>query len=261
MMNAQQSRRPKRRPRPSRLAVAFGGLVVLASAALLGPAPAEAGEKRRILEAEWSQWLGLGRLDVAAGALCTATMISDRLAVTAAHCVTEPQTRTPLHGNRMTFRPGFRYGRAAGATRVARVATPPADPSGDPCSAAALATDIALIEFADPVPRDRATAFAAGSAPQSASLSVVSYGGGNAAAPTLETGCRSILRGGGLQVIDCEAEDGASGAPALAEIDGRTTVIGVVLADARCDPTPAALIVEIAPHLDALLAQLGLRLP
>ncbi len=70
-------------------------------------------------------WEAVGRLDIGRGGLCTATLIRDRLLLTAAHCVYDAKgdLRPPRD---FTFHAALRNGRAEATRQVVRVVPHPA---------------------------------------------------------------------------------------------------------------------------------------
>lgn len=209
---------------------------------------AQAGAPQRIPESDEAGWRAVGRLDVAGGASCTATLISDRVALTAAHCVADRVTGDTYAPVKMTLRAGLRYGRAAGAQRATAVATWPRDAARDPCAAG-----LAAIAFPAPFNPDRIAPFETGDAPLAGRLAMVGYGGASPGAPALAEECALTDEAGALRASDCKALPGAA---LIAEVEGRRVVLGVVSADARCG-ADAERVVAVGPHLSDLLGALA----
>ena len=231
--------------------------VALLVCALLLASPAQAGGKRMLDEAESREWRAVGRLNIAGSRFCTATLIAERIALTAAHCLFHPRTGEAVPTGEMVFVAGLRLGGYAAARRVARTATPrgyvPAD-AGNPRS---LSADVALVELAEPISAGDAAAIDFGAEPSGARGSLVSYARDRAHAPSIEENCGVAAVSGALREIDCQATFGASGAPVIAEADGARRVVGVISATAQRPSGNVAIAVMIAPLIDALLAELG----
>ena len=100
-----------------------------AHAAALAPgrraAAAEGPERRLLAPEEAVAFRGVGRLNVAGTRFCTATLISETVIVTAAHCLFHPRTRAEVPLAEFRFVAGLRMGKSAALRRVVRAVTQP----------------------------------------------------------------------------------------------------------------------------------------
>lgn len=223
--------------------------LALALALLAGEAAAEG--PRMLPPDEAEAYRAVGRLNVAGARFCTATLVSERLALTAAHCLVHPRTGRAVPLSELRFVPGLRIEEEAGVLRVARAATAPGFTLMDEPRPEDLDDDIALLELegsAAVVPLE-----VAGLSEERA-LSIVSYGRRRAHAPSISERCPPLERLGAVLVVGCEVEEGVSGAPVLA--GGR--VVAVVSAMGRLPlGRTFALTVTAAPWMEVLRARLA----
>ncbi|MGF1660209.1 MAG: trypsin-like serine peptidase [Rubrimonas sp.] len=234
----------------------MAGFAAMLAAVLLFAAPAQADGKRMLEADEAGEWLGVGRLNIAGTRFCTATLIGERIALTAAHCLFHPRTGRAIRAEDIVFVAGTRLGVHAAARRVARTVVPRGYRHADARTPEAMSADVALVEFADPISAEDVTAFEVGPEQPGERWSVVSYARDRAHAPSIEDDCRVVAAMGALRAIDCEATFGASGSPVIARADGARRVVGVISAIARREDQPVSIVVMIAPHIDSLIADL-----
>ncbi len=226
-------------------------------ALLIAAGPAAAGGKRMIEDHEAPNWTAVGRLNIAGSRFCTATLVSERLAVTAAHCLFNPRTKRAVPASAMTFVAGLRLGGFAAARRVVRTALPKGYVYSEARSARGISSDVALIELSEPITRAEVQAFDIGANSGGAKMSLVSYARDRAHAPSIEDSCATVVASGAMRAISCEVTFGASGAPVIAEVNGRKRVVGVFSASARANNAPVAIAVMVEGHLNELRASLG----
>mgnify|MGYP006280561289 FL=1 len=206
------------------------------TAALLHSGAVEAAElgKRMLGAREAAAWRGVGRLNVAGTRFCTAALISEREALTAAHCLYNPRTgkRAPLA--MMRFVAGLRLGGHAAARRVTAARALAGYRYSSSASFGSVASDVAVLTLESPIDAATAPAFAIGARPpRGEPLTLVSYARDRAHAPSIEDVCRVSAEAGRVAAIDCDVTFGASGAPVFAGRGERRRIVGVVSATAK----------------------------
>ncbi|HMR52126.1 MAG TPA: trypsin-like serine protease [Amaricoccus sp.] len=239
-------------------------LLALFLAALPLAAPADDGRARRMLgEAEAADFRGVGRLNVAGRRFCTAALVSDRLAVTAAHCLYHPRTFRPVPLAELRFVAGLRRDAHAALRGVARAAVPPDYVYDGEPSFENLRRDIALLELDAAIPAEQALAFRPGPMPgDGAVIEIVSYARDRAQAASIQDGCRIVARIREVAALDCEVNLGASGAPVLVlGKAGRELWAVVSSIGATVSGGEVTLAVLAAPELAALEAALAGAVP
>ena len=118
-------------------------------------APAVAQERRMLDAEEAVAFRGVGRLNVAGTRFCTATLISETVIVTAAHCLFHPRTRARVPLAEFRFVAGLPHGQDGGGAAVARAVTQPDFTFEGFASPAGVVADLALLELADAGARRR----------------------------------------------------------------------------------------------------------
>ncbi|MCB5199991.1 trypsin-like serine protease [Loktanella sp. TSTF-M6] len=199
-------------------------------------------------------WEAVGRLDVDRGGFCTASLIEEKLILTAAHCLYDSDG-SPIAAERFTFLAGLRDGRAEATRGVLRV-TPHPDyvhrserPQND-----AVAVDIAVLELDRPIRQGRVTPFTLATEPQTgAQVGVVSYANGRANVPSLQEVCEVLDRQGGIVVMTCSADFGASGSPVFWMNGGTPRIVSVISAKGRSGARDVSLGTSLADPLARLL--------
>jgi len=242
-------------------ALAFCALIAAATAA----APATAHGRRMLTDTEAVAWRGVGRVNVAGRRFCTGTLISARLVATAAHCLYNPRTRERVPVHEIRFVAGLMRGANAGWRRVTAATVPLGYRYTGAAGAGSITADVALLALDAPIPVADAAPLPAGAWPRVGALTIVSYARDRAHAPSIERDCAVIGRTRPLTALDCGVTFGASGAPVVAiGPDGARRLVAVVSAqggarggEAAARGDGRALVVDLAPHLGALLAQLG----
>ena len=210
---------------------------------------------------EAAPFRGVGRLNVAGTRFCTATLISETVIVTAAHCLFHPRTRERVPLAEFRFVAGLRLGKNAAVRWVARAVTQPDFAFEGFASPAGVVADLALLELSAPVTAAEAPAFETGplrAGKGAGPLVIVSYARDRAQAPSIED-CGLASAFHGVAALACGVDFGASGAPVFqGEAEGRR-LVAVVSAMGRvlASEEPVTLAVPVGPWIEPLLAALA----
>jgi protease YdgD len=210
-----------------------------------------------LLDAEGAHaWRGVGRVNVgglSTRGLCTGTLIAPDVVLTVAHCVVQRRTGRPHRLESIFFVAGWRQGEMTGSSAAAAVAVHPLYRPGKEGDGA-LASDMALMRLRDPLTPAEAEPFTiAAPPPPGVPIVVVSYRRDRPHALTYQDDCTYEARHGALLILRCNVASGASGAPVLAEIDGRMRVIATLVAMNR---QGQAFAVQAAGTAEKLLGSL-----
>jgi len=196
---------------------------------------------------------GVGRLDHDRG-YCSATLIATDLVLTAAHCLFDERgARIP--DTRFTFRAGLRLGRAEAERHVVASFVPPAYRPTRMARIDGVASDLALLELAQPITLPMVQPIRAGGDLRVQDMvTVVSYGRDRDAVASIEEDCRALHREGDVVVMSCSVVQGSSGAPVLRRTPSGPQVVAVVSATGAAGDSAASFAVAADGLLRDLLA-------
>lgn len=203
-------------------------------------------------------WEAVGRIDLGNSGFCTGALISDKLVLTAGHCLFDKKTGVRIEDSEIVFRAGFRNGRAAAEGRVRRSAVHPGYVTAGGTDVNNIAHDLALLELIHPIRTMGIVPFAVNAQPQTGDkIGVVSYAKGRSEVPALQESCDVLGKeGDNIVIMSCSVDFGSSGAPVFALSNGRAQVVSVVSAkgEAKLDGVPSNVSfgVALGPRLDTL---------
>lgn len=209
-------------------------------------------------------WEGVGRLHIGDDAFCTASLISPTQVLTAAHCLFDGTTGARVPDRALEFRAGYRAGRADAYSRVRRSLVLPDYVPGKAGRSGQMASDLALIELANPIRKPGVQPFAVAPSPAKGdAVQVVSYALGRQETPSIQKRCHVLGRAQAkgqdapAQVFSCDVDFGSSGAPIFSLSEGRPRIVSVVSAKARMDGKPVALAAPVAEGLALLQSEMA----
>ncbi|MFT6774934.1 MAG: protease YdgD [Paracoccaceae bacterium] len=233
-------------------------LAVLAAVWTAQAAAAPATVPRRMLDPrEQLEWRGVGRLNIENGGYCTATLLSETLAITAAHCLFDDMRRRS--DTELWFAAGFRNGKWEALRQARRSAVHPDYQSspGKRASREQVAADIALIELDAPVFGGIIPNYPAAPLPDmGGAVALLSYGRGRSEALSLQEPCRVEARRGAIVRLTCEVVSGSSGSPVFRRGAGGAPELVAVISGMNADASFAVVLEDaLGPLRAALIAQ------
>lgn len=205
-----------------------------------------------------ADWSGVGQLHMPRGEMCGATLIGPDLAVTAAHCVFDPQSGR-LRETRdlgLVFQPNAQSRRRE--VRVGTIIPLPRFRHNLNASTATIGSDVALLALAVSNQPIAGVTYPVGPPPAPpAKLLLVDPFISRADVRVRECDLHGVI--GAVAAVGCLVSEGLSGAPVFAMAGPTARLVGVVSARGRSEVGPIALISRVDLDISALFAELCRR--
>lgn len=196
----------------------------------------------------------VGRLNIAGSRFCTATLITEELVVTAAHCLYNSRTRNRVSDSMMHFVAGLNRGAHAAARRIRSSHVLPEYRFDGRVSLSTLSADVAVLVLERPINADDVRPVSISPAePLSGPFSLVSYSSGRPHAPSIQTDAEIISRRGNIMLMNLAVTFGASGSPILDGSGNEKRLIGIVSASSNSNGRRIALTVPIEQAVKRLM--------
>ncbi len=188
-------------------------------------------------------WEAVGRLNFGTAAYCTGALIGDDMVLTAAHCLFDKETGEPFQPGEIEFLAGWRNGRASAYRGISRIEVHPDFTYSTVDRVSRVAHDLALLQLDQPIRNPAMTPYEVDTRPsKGATVGVVSYARERSEAASLQESCLVMARQGGVLVLSCEVDHGASGSPIFLMEEGEAPrIVSIISAMAKVREKDVAL--------------------
>lgn len=230
-------------------------LILMSLLALAAPALADETPQRMVTEAEAPLWNGVARLNIAGNRFCNAVLISDREAVTVAHCLFHDLTlhQANLGDLKLVF--GLRRSDYVALRGVAAVAVLPGFTRevGHAAAMSEVENDLALLRLDAPAPVDTVLPLPVEAWLGGDLVTITGYGRDRPYLPSQRQDCPILWRTDKVAELGCTIVPGLSGAAVTGPAaPGQPAPLFALVSASQDSDVGHAVVIRVGPRLQEL---------